>query len=72
MSKKDYCKLGQIKDGGFYANNINCPPFNFPVNKAILIQPSHVQLKMEPDEIHIYEIDEELKEIIKKYDKACS
>lgn len=69
---KDYCKLGQINDGSFYANNINCPPFNFSLNKAILIQPSHVQFKMESDEIHIYEIDEELKQIVKQYDKACS
>ncbi|CAF1070705.1 unnamed protein product [Rotaria sordida] len=69
---KSYCISGGIKDGDWYPNNINCHPFNFPLNKAILVQPSHEKFHMEHDEIHIYKIDEELKKIVEKYDKACS
>ncbi|UJR21389.1 hypothetical protein I4U23_024480 [Adineta vaga] len=67
----DYCKLGQIKDGGMYSNNINCYPFNFPLNKAILLQPSHYKFPIDTDEMHIYMIDDELKRIVAKYDTAC-
>ncbi|CAF1108734.1 unnamed protein product [Adineta steineri] len=68
-----YCTLGNIPDGDFYRNNINCDPFNFPLNKAILVQPSHqiFYTEMERDEIHIYKIDDELKQIVKQYDEAC-
>jgi hypothetical protein len=69
---KHYCANGKIKDGEFYHNNINCPPFNFPLNKAILVQPSHTTFVTEQDQIHIYKIDEELKTIVEQYDKACS
>ncbi len=68
---KTYCAIGNIKDGGLYQNNINCYPFNFPLNKAILVQPSHASFPIEPDEIHIYKIDEELKKVVEQYDKAC-
>jgi hypothetical protein len=68
---KDYCKLGNIESGGFYANNINCPPFNFPLSKSILVQQSHSTFVIENDEIHIYPIDNELKNIVEQYDKAC-
>jgi hypothetical protein len=68
---KDYCVLGRIKEGDVYHNNINCHPFNFPLNKTILLQPSHAKFPQESDEIHIYEIDEELKKIVEEYDKAC-
>lgn len=67
----NYCQLGSIKDGSFYHNNINCAPFNFPLNKAILVQPSHQVFKIELDEMHIYPIDEELKQIVQEYDRAC-
>ncbi|CAF2344823.1 unnamed protein product [Rotaria sp. Silwood2] len=68
---QNYCKLGAIKEGNVYGNNINCYPFNFPLNKAILVQPSHQTFYMEYDEIHIYKIDEELKQIVEQYDNAC-
>ncbi len=68
---KSYCSYGKIKDGTMYWNNINCHPFNFPLNKALLVQPSHEKFFMETDEIHIYEIDEELKKVVEQYDKAC-
>ncbi|CAF3406291.1 unnamed protein product [Rotaria socialis] len=68
---KNYCQLGAIKEGDVYRNNINCYPFNFPLDKAILVQPSHEKFQMEPDEIHIYIIDDELKQIVEQYDKAC-
>jgi hypothetical protein len=68
---KDYCQLGAISDGGFYTNNINCHPFNFPLSKALLIQPSHQTFPIESDQIHIYPIDDELKNIVKRYDQAC-
>ena len=70
--KINYCRTGQIKDGDFYANNINCPPFNFPLNKAILVQKSHERFPHEHDEIHIYPIDDELRQIVAQYDKACA
>jgi ubiquinone/menaquinone biosynthesis C-methylase UbiE len=70
-NSKNYCTLGEIKDGGTYPNNINCYPFNFPLAKAILVQPSHATFFMETDEIHIYKIDEELKRIVEQYDEAC-
>ncbi|CAF2412198.1 unnamed protein product [Rotaria sp. Silwood2] len=69
---KTYCTYGAIKDGDWYANNINCYPFNFPLNKAILVQQSHEKFGMEQDEMHIYKIDEELKKIVEQYDNACS
>lgn len=69
--KQDYCQLGSINDGNMYSNNINCPPFNFPLHKAVLIQPSHKQFLHENDEIHAYRIDEELKQIVQNYEKAC-
>jgi hypothetical protein len=69
---QSYCALGGIKDGETYFNNINCYPFNFPLNKAILVQPSHATFFEEPDEIHIYKIDEELIKIVEQYDRACS
>jgi hypothetical protein len=69
---RNYCTLGRIQDGALYENNINCPPFNFPLNKAILVQPSHLQFYRDRDEMHIYEIDDELKRIVEQYDKACS
>jgi hypothetical protein len=69
---RNYCVLGKIQDGALYENNINCPPFNFPLNKAILVQPSHSKFYRDRDEIHIYEIDDELKKIVEQYDKACS
>jgi hypothetical protein len=68
---KDYCILGRIKEGDVYHNNINCHPFNFPLNKTILLQPSHQKFYMESDEIHIYPIDDELKNIVEQYDQAC-
>lgn len=68
---KNYCKLGNINEGNVYFNNINCYPFNFPLNTAILIQPSHEKFKIESDEIHIYKIDDELKQIVEQYDKVC-
>jgi hypothetical protein len=68
---KTYCDIGNITDGDYYENNINCYPFNFPLNKAILVQPSHASFPIEPDEIHIYKIDEELKKVVEQYDKAC-
>jgi hypothetical protein len=68
---RTYCNVGNIKDGDMYRNNINCHPFNFPLNKAILVQLSHASFSHEPDEIHIYKIDDELKKIVKQYDKAC-
>ncbi|CAF0799154.1 unnamed protein product [Rotaria sordida] len=68
---KNYCKLGAIKEGDVYGNNINCYPFNFPLNKAILVQPSHEKFQIEYDEIHIYKIDDELKQIVEQYDNAC-
>jgi hypothetical protein len=72
-SNQHYCKMGLIKDGGLYRNNINCYPFSFPLNKAILVQPSHTIFPMnDPDEIHIYKIDDELKRIVAQYDNACS
>jgi hypothetical protein len=70
-ANKSYCALGGIKDGDFYQNNINCHPFNFPLNKAILVQPSHATFVNEQDQIHIYQIDDELKKIVEQYDKAC-
>ena len=70
-NKQDYCLTGLLKDGGFYQNNINCPPFNFPLNKSLLVQPSHQQFKMENDEIHVYKIDDGLKQIVQHYHKAC-
>ncbi|UJR19219.1 hypothetical protein I4U23_022348 [Adineta vaga] len=70
-SKKNYCKVGNITEGNWYPNNINCHPFNFPLNKAILVQPSHKIFSIEYDEIHIYKIDDELKNIVKHYDDAC-
>jgi ubiquinone/menaquinone biosynthesis C-methylase UbiE len=70
--QKNYCEMGNIKDGDYYTNNINCYPFNFPLNKAILLQPSHEKFHMESDEIHIYEINDELKQIVEQYDHACS
>ncbi|CAF4014508.1 unnamed protein product, partial [Rotaria sp. Silwood1] len=69
---KNYCTDGAITDGGWYQNNINCYPFNFPLNKAILVQPSHAKFPMEHDEMHVYKIDDELKKIVQQYDKACS
>jgi hypothetical protein len=69
---KNYCDIGNTKDGGFYHNNINCHPFNFPLDKAILVQRSHEKFPQESDEIHIYKIDEELIKIVGEYDKACS
>ena len=27
---KYYCNAGNIKAGGWYRNNFDCPPFNFP------------------------------------------
>lgn len=68
---KNYCQLGAIKEGDVYRNNINCYPFNFPLDKALLVQPSHEKFQMESDEIHIYKIDDELKQIVEQYDKAC-
>ncbi len=68
---KSYCSAGNIKDGDFYHNNINCHPFNFPLNKAILVQLSHASFSHESDEMHIYKIDDELKRIVEQYDKAC-
>ena len=68
---KNYCTLGAIKDGDFYLNNINCPPFSFPLNRAILVQSSHEKFSIESDEIHIYPIDDHLKQIVKQYDQAC-
>lgn len=70
-TKQDYCVLGNITDGSFYKNNINCPPFNFPLNKSMLVQPSHKQFPKEHDEIHVYAIDDELKQIVQQYDKSC-
>lgn len=67
----DFCKRGAINDGGFYGNNINCPPFNFPLEKALLVQASHKQFPVERDEIHVYAIDNELISIVQKYDRAC-
>ncbi|CAF2198527.1 unnamed protein product [Rotaria magnacalcarata] len=67
-----YCSTGAITDGGFYQNNINCHPFNFPLSKAILVQPSHEKFPIEHDEMHIYKIDDEFKSIVEKYDKACT
>jgi hypothetical protein len=69
---QSYCITGRIKDGEVYHNNINCYPFNFPLNKAILVQPSHATFFEEADEIHIYKIDEELIKIVEQYDRACS
>lgn len=68
---KNYCTLGAIQDGDVYKNNINCPPFSFPLDRAILIQRSHAKFPMESDEIHIYPIDDHLKELVKQYDQAC-
>lgn len=68
---KTYCQQGAITDGGHYANNINCHPFSFPLNKSILMQPSHQKFVIEHDEMHIYKIDDELKNIVQQYDKAC-
>ncbi|CAF0821592.1 unnamed protein product [Rotaria sp. Silwood1] len=68
---RNYCKTGAIKDGDFYENNINCYPFNFPLDKAILVKPSHTKFMTEYDEIHIYKIDDELKHIVEQYDNAC-
>ncbi|CAF1194226.1 unnamed protein product, partial [Didymodactylos carnosus] len=65
------CAVRNIVDGGFYHNNINCPPFNFPINATIFKQPSHSQFKSEKDEFHMYKIDDILKQIVKQYDKAC-
>lgn len=69
--KQDYCVLGNITDGDFYKNNINCPPFNFPLKKSMLVQPSHKHFLKEYDEIHVYRIDNELRQIVQQYDKAC-
>ena len=69
--RQNYCRLGAITTGRFYLNNINCYPFNFPSNKALLIQPSHRTFPMDHDEIHIYPIDDELKRIVEQYDRAC-
>ncbi len=69
---RSYCAPGKIKEGDMYGNNINCHPFNFPLNKAILVQPSHSKFVMEVDEMHIYKIDDDLKKIVEQYDKACS
>lgn len=70
-TNKTYCAIGAIKDEDYYKNNINCHPFSFPLNKAILVQPSHATFPMETDEIHIYQIDEDLKKIVEQYDNAC-
>lgn len=67
----DFCKFGAIEDGGYYQNNINCPPYNFPLHKALLVQPSHKQFQHENDEIHVYAIDDDIKKIVEQYDKAC-
>jgi hypothetical protein len=69
--QENYCRVGNIKDGDFYKNNINCYPFNFPLSKAILLQPSHEKFALEADEIHIYPIDDELKRIVDQYDQVC-
>lgn len=65
----NFCVIGNITDGESYANNMNCPPFNFP---APLIQAlSHKTIKHEPDEFHLYKIDSQFIKISDSYDKAC-
>jgi hypothetical protein len=64
----DICRLGNITNGGFYHNNINCPPFNFP--PPLFKMRSHVSIK-ENDEIHLYKIDDILKDKAKRFDQSC-
>jgi hypothetical protein len=64
----DYCRVGNITDGDFYHNNINCPPFNFPA--PLFKMASHNAAK-ENDEMHLYKIDDILKDKAKNYDQSC-
>jgi hypothetical protein len=71
-SSVNFCVLGNIVDGNFYQNNINCQPFGFPSGKALIIKKSHNHFPDGTDELHIYPIDSELKSIVEKYDKTCN
>jgi len=64
----DFCRAGNITDGKFYRNNMNCPPFEFPA--PLFRKPSH-NPPVEKDEIHLYKIDDDLKERAKHYDNKC-
>ena len=68
----NFCRLGNITDGNYYTNNINCYPFNFPISKALVIEQSHTHFPDGTDELHIYPIDSELKAIVQQYDNACN
>lgn len=65
---EDNCATGRIASGGFYHNNMNCHPFNFPT--PIAKQRSHLTFEHESDEIHIYDV-RQLRPIVKAYPEDC-
>jgi len=61
---RDQCREGGTKDGGFYWNNMACPPFNFP--EPIFSFKSHDRFPGEPDFMELYSI-EDLEPVVAKW-----